>query len=364
MDGLDKLVGQYSLGPVQKHKNIAIVPIKVHKESAVDYITYMEAANKGLLDMRETGSVNLLKFFKKTAKKILMIKGEGVIGGKQNRIFSVNGLVGSKEIDVPVHCQQQSRWHYDGPVMHGGSQEQFGSAEFVMAASVRSHLYKAGARGGQQSQTWNHIDNIAKRLGSSSASKDYQEIIGKKKNDIEDYVRKFDYIEGQTGVVCIIGKGKEKTYFVDMFDKGKTMSNQYKRLLESYTVDALSAKDFDGDTSDATQKEAGDFLDEVLKQHTEESKSLDLGTDHEMLGKEIEGSALVMDDTVVYLNARKGLEYGPPLAEDDPWRPPAPNPMPGPWRPRPPINIEPWTPIGGGTGPTYRGPADGTIRPL
>ena len=335
---LKNTFGTYKLGEPQKYKNLAIVPIISMKGSDLEYIVLQEGLKSGEVQIHETGSVNTVMIKKKTKDDLLVIKGEYIVGGKQNREISVNGLIRQDEIDVPAHCVQHGRWSHSGDI------GKFRASPNMVAASLRGSVFKAGARGDQQRETWNRISSLAYELGSHSTTQDYFEIVEAREDDVRGYVRNFSLVDGQTGAIAVIGgySKKESFYFVDVFDQPSTLRKHYERLLSSYAVDALARNgrvNISGKIDNADR-----FLEAVLTTEADKSESLDLGRDYEISGlensKTVQCSALVYNNTVVYLGAQQRNE----LKMRTPWEMPdlpdlihpiQPYPTPGsPHRPR------------------------------
>lgn len=332
MNDLKKILGQYSLGSVQKFKNLSVIPIKVKKKSNIDYILFGEALDKNKIDIIETGVVNKLKIRKQTPKDVLVVKGEYVVGGKQNRVVSVNGLIGKKEINLPVHCMEHGRWRYgNNPGIEfeetpfprspnesrprgrfGGdlrsprivryeigwgrpkSKTTFSTGKSFFSSAIRSSISKDGSRGGGQGQTWNSISYLSEALGSFSSTQDFNEILGNKKEVIDDYLKNIESVKGN-GVIAKIGN----TFYIDLFDKEQSFKKQSEKILQSYIIDAIATK---RKTAKITKNSAKEFLEDILTSDVEKSKSLDLGNDYELDDKR--GSALVYKNTMLYLGAR------------------------------------------------------------
>jgi len=347
MSELKNLLGGYVLEDVQSYKDLAVVPVRLEKKSGIEYILFSEALDKNLIDIIETGVVNKLGIRKQTEKDVLVIKGEYVVGGKQNRVVSVNGLIGKKDIDLPVHCIQHGRWssginieprprrprepypyprtprrprypdepiYYDPippweypyswddretrPRRFGYDEERTGSGfnagQSLFSSSIRASISKNGSRGGEQSKTWNSINYLSSSVGAHSATQDFDEIFYQKKEDVDDYLKNFSY-KGENGVIANTGD----IFYVDLFDKPETFEKQYKKILSSYIIDALATKRKGGITKDSAKK----FLEETLSAKADVSSSLDLGEDYEIRNR-INGSALVYKDTILYLGAK------------------------------------------------------------
>jgi len=339
MSELKELFGEYMFADVQDYKNLSIVPIKTEKKSDIEYILLKDALDKNQIDIIETSIVNKLTIRKNMPENLLVLKGDYVVGGKQNRVVSVNGLIEKKEIDIPVHCIQHGRWGYgngyDGDIRipriprmprrdpnspwnrpgypdeinieierpwHGVDYDEDNTNFYIgksfAACSLRNDISKDSAGGSGQSKTWNKISSISNLVGAHSFTGDYDEVINAKKKDIDEYMKNFKYIDGQNGIMVKIGDG----IFTDYFDKPETFKKQYERLMSSYIIDSLAFKEKKSEK--ITAKDGAKFMQDLLSTKAEVSKSLDLGEDYE-LRNGINGSALVYNSTVIYLGAKK-----------------------------------------------------------
>ena len=138
-------LGNLELGRVQKYKNMAIVPlIKQGKKSELEYKLLSEAIDDSSFVIKEAnmyGSVNNLTAYVESDEDILVLKGEYVVGGKQNRMITVNALIDKDagKINIPVHCVEHGRWNYGAPGF-----EDFKSKE-ILSADIRSGISKCFA---------------------------------------------------------------------------------------------------------------------------------------------------------------------------------------------------------------------------
>jgi hypothetical protein len=107
------------------YKNMAVVPVLNLKEDKFvqDYITLSEAKKNGWVEIveipgRET--VERLEVRNKGPKDLLLIAGELLIGGKQDRVVAKDTVVeAGQSAMVPVFCVEQGRWssswnHFEG----------------------------------------------------------------------------------------------------------------------------------------------------------------------------------------------------------------------------------------------------------
>ena len=289
-------------GSVQKYKNMAVVPIilQPNSQSSLNYLTLEDALKENVLEIIETGSVNQLNVKNRSDQEVLVVKGEYVIGGKQNRMITVNAMLdkNAKEITLPVHCVQQGRWSAPGTFDPQIRRVSTGPA------TLRSCTTKAFSSSRGQQHTWANVGSLLRDVDVDSASGDCNAAFEGKQEDIADIVKKFTYFKDkQVGCVVAVNNNGNTEYFVDMFDQAKTMEKHYERLVTSYAIDSLRTKT---DSVEFGKKAAEDVVRLLLESETKTSPSLSLGKDVELSldkNKHIYGAALVHNDVMVYCGA-------------------------------------------------------------
>jgi len=64
-----------------------------------------------ITELDNEGSVHELKLSNLGKKTVLIIKGEELVGAKQNRIVNSSFLIAGKtKVVIPVSCVEQGRW--------------------------------------------------------------------------------------------------------------------------------------------------------------------------------------------------------------------------------------------------------------
>jgi len=306
MNGLKQTCVDYALGTLQTHKNLTVVPIKAKrggKKSQLDYIVLSEGMEKGVVDIRETGDVNKLWLSNNSDKDLLVMKGEYFVGGKQNRMVTVNGLIAAHtgRMYIPVHCVQYGRW--DAP-------KGFGLAKQAVSVKLRSSVRKSFSGQGGQSETWSSVNELLSESGVRSSSDNYDEAHQARKGDIDDYVNAFQKQSGQIGVVAFVqGRDGRSEFYIDMFDQANTFGKHYERLFASYAMEAVAKSGTmrpnpRSNPQPVSADMAQDILERALAGETTESQSISLGTDHEFTNMNVMGSALEYDGTLIYLGAK------------------------------------------------------------
>lgn len=146
--------------------NISLYPITLASISAeprmpADEIISIEDAKKNnAIDIREGGSMdNSVSVTNKGSKKILLMTGELLIGGHQDRVVAQDTLVApGQTVDVPVFCVEKER--------STGPTDVFQPALTSVPTSV-----KIAAIGGDQESVWGNVDGFNLSAGTLGAAK-------------------------------------------------------------------------------------------------------------------------------------------------------------------------------------------------
>lgn len=303
MDEIKQYVNSLELGEPQIYKNMSVIPL-IGKDSKLDYLVFDKAVNSGL-HVSETGSVPTLHFRNKTEKEVLIIQGEYVLGGKQNRMVSRNVYM-AKGFDgeVPVNCVQQHRWSSGAPKAFGSS-HRIAPRALCFAASV-----------GQQ-EVWSEVNFLQADLSVESPTENLDDAYDQKQSELSNYLDNFSYMQGSIGIVTVIQKQGKKVYAADMFDKRDTSENYFNKMLESYALEAVVGGD---DVKKPTEEEITDFLDSLKNCEFEEQKPISLGRDFMIKGDQIQGSALLYDGTNLYVSfSSKPERISRPEPRRQPW---------------------------------------------
>lgn len=100
---------------VQTHKNMATIPLKTPPNYKFDVITLKKGFELNLVNVKEceTSTVNTLVVENRSVTPLLLIDGEEIIGGDQNRIVNGTILIAPEsEMKIPVNCTEHGRWAY------------------------------------------------------------------------------------------------------------------------------------------------------------------------------------------------------------------------------------------------------------
>jgi hypothetical protein len=143
------------------------------------------ASESGQLVIEETsssGSVPKLFARNPTSFDYLLLAGQIVRGGKQNRGINADILIGANSsIEIPVTCVEQGRWShadskdFSNDFSHGGFEPP--SVRSAKMRSVHARRRVGGAAIADQSAVWDEISVMQNAVRADSASNDLLESI-------------------------------------------------------------------------------------------------------------------------------------------------------------------------------------------
>ena len=232
--------------------------------------------------------VNQLVLVNRGKRPLLLLAGEVVSGGKQDRIIGKDRIVpvGAEPLPLDVFCVEHGRWT--------GASDQFSDAKTMVHPTVRDKA----AFDQSQSEVWATVGGgIASGVGTANQSvtvtaeapeiatsraaaptQSYQKIYSapKVESSVEDFTRelqrRFDRAvsaqkdERAIGVVVAYG---DEVVWSDTFASSELFETYWPKLLRSYVVEALTRP---RSNDKASLADARDFLRPMTGHIREESE--------------------------------------------------------------------------------------------
>ncbi len=210
------------------------------------------------------GEVNRLVLINNSDRPLLLLAGEVVTGGKQDRVIGVDRIVPprSDPIDLSVFCVEPGRWV--------ASSERFGSMKSQMAQpSVRMPAMAEG----DQHRVWDSVAFAAQGMagavphaaptiqGTSSYAKvmenpEVERKVGSVAADYDSLFRELRKVGAKGVVIAINGR----ITWADVFASTDLLEKYWQKLVRSYAAESLTTVSASGQ---ADQKSAQLFLDQV-----------------------------------------------------------------------------------------------------
>jgi hypothetical protein len=235
------------------------------------------AARQQAVSYNEGASVNELALVNRSGKKLMLLAGEVVVGGQQDRIVQEDRVIPPVSVPVAlnVFCVEHGRWTARNTSYGGGSgaarrapepteapAPYDGPAKFSSLGAVAHPKLRAASQDRkEQSAVWDEVSKNNAKLGTSNGTDTYQEVYANKRvaGQVEDYVRALEREVLQPGVVGVVVARNGKPVWADLFASQRLFASYWPKLLKSYVVDAMG-----DDRSDAkpTMEQASAYLRE------------------------------------------------------------------------------------------------------
>src|ERR1700759_3518167 len=238
-------------------------------------------------------AVNQLVLINRSKRPLLLLAGELVSGGKQDRIIGKDRIVpvGTEPLPLDVFCVEHGRW---------SSGSKFSAAKTMVHPSVREQAAVAK----DQNDVWNAVragstaqaaaggsmaipvqarpmitaDSIRESVQVAAPTQAYSKIYegGRVGASVDDLVaqleRRFEKAVGELKdervVGAIVAYGDEVAWS-DIFASGELFNHYWMKLLRSYAVEALARPKV---REVAAESDARDFLRRLTGRQIEESE--------------------------------------------------------------------------------------------
>src|SRR6266404_670598 len=229
-------------------------------------------------DYSASASVSQLVLINRSKRPLLLLAGELVSGGKQDRIIGKDRIVpvGAEPLPLDVFCVEHGRWT--------GSSSQFIASKTIVHPSVREQA----AVDQKQTEVWAAVAGgstasvsvsaapaapaplsqsvLAEAISSEAPTQSYRKIyessrVGGSVDSFVDQVqRRFAYatsgLKGERVVGVVVAYGGEVAWS-DIFASGDLFHQYWSKLLRSYAVEALARPTL---RETASSDEAREFL--------------------------------------------------------------------------------------------------------
>ncbi len=227
-----RFIAGIRVGPTKAHGGLLAFWLQA-KESpaALDVSTLDEARAKGalLITEREQATVPELLVENRGKVAVLMLAGEILVGGKQNRVLKEDILLPplSGPRNISVYCVERGRWNE--------GRKDFESKASFAQPGVRAYLMKKAP----QSEVWSAVGKAARAAEAPSPTDSYQQIYEKPEvqSHLADMERGLDstVAPGAYGAAVFTAGGLSG---LDLFHAPSLFAREWPKLLRAHAVEA------------------------------------------------------------------------------------------------------------------------------
>jgi hypothetical protein len=231
---LARALGGLAPGPLTGQGALSVLWLQTREPAGrppLEVATLDEARASGVLTVVERAQASVPELIAENRGKghVLLLAGEILIGGKQNRVLREDLLLPplSGPRNIAVYCVEQGRWNE--------GRKDFESRSTVVQPSVRSQMLGRA----EQSRIWSGVAAAARDLRASSPTGSYQAVYDKPevRAHLDAITRSLDPKGGPTTVGAAVFVGPDLAG-VDCFHSAGLLAREWPKLLRAYALDA------------------------------------------------------------------------------------------------------------------------------
>jgi len=323
MSIITETLGDIRLDEPLAYRKLTVFPLTRPVDGPPEYLTLDQAMADSSIkigEVSESGNVPEIRFQNTGSKPTLLVDGEEISGGKQNRILNISILAPAKEtITIPVTCVEAGRWgrHDSGyrrerdRILRSRLRAEFEEADHiafmrmrrVKHVAVTQSLKAAGSRYASQAEVWSEIEDLDGDMGTRSPTRAMRDSYEQRRQSLEEYVQALPMVKDQVGAAFALNN---RLVGLDLFDHPHTLSRILPKLIRSHAMEALREPDTVAEV--ASVDAARDFIGEIVNATTTRYPAIGEGEDLRLESNQIVGGALEARARLIHLCA---------FAEDD-----------------------------------------------
>jgi hypothetical protein len=231
---LERALAGLTIGSAAIQGGLAVLwlqPKEPATASPLEVTTLDEARARGTLTVIERAQASVPELVAENRGKthVLLLAGEILVGGKQNRVLREDLLLPPRSgpRNISVYCVEQGRWNE--------GHKEFESRSSVVQPSVRSQVLGLA----EQSRIWSGVAIASRQLRASSPTGSYQAVYDKPevKAHLDATTRALDARTAPTAVGAAVFVGASLAG-VDSFHSPALFAREWPKLLRAYALDA------------------------------------------------------------------------------------------------------------------------------
>jgi len=286
--------------------NMRVVPVncRLLTEKSAGLLTLDEAVKRGVLRISElnaSGEVNRLTVENHGKNPVFIMAGEILRGSKQDRILQQDILVPapSGKLIVEAFCVEQGRWHPESEAFYSEGKQ----ANIAVRQAAKSLK--------RQDSVWESVSETNAKMAAEAPTQSLSASFRSDRfhNQADPYRSVFGNLPNSfpdaTGVVILIDG---TVLAADFFAERRLFKALWKKLLDSYIVEAISRQGVQNSIQD--HEETRSFIQAIQRSRIQKIVTVGLGVAVEISSSQVSGSALLYQRQPVHLDLFPQAGYG------------------------------------------------------
>jgi hypothetical protein len=260
--------------PKYKFENLQLYPIRAttdfveHHGNLGTYLTLEEALEQNEVRITEvaSGNVNTLYVENNSSDTVMILSGEVIQGGKQDRMIAQDVILypKSEKREVAVFCVEHGRW-----------QAEKGEMSFNKYYTISSNeVRKAGAVNKNQQEVWDKVSETTTKNGAGSSTQTLTAL--KNSEDFNKELKRYSdhfsqIVREETDVIGVVAVSGNVILGCDMFANHRLLTQHYSNLINSYAAEAITS----GKTVTISYEKVKQYLDDIIADERTQEKEVE-----------------------------------------------------------------------------------------
>jgi len=279
---------------------LGVIPILNERAPDISPLEPLEVAlAKGAVTITETsgaGEVPFLLLKNGGDDAVILLDGEEVVGGKQNRIINTTLVISAHStVKIPVSCVQAGRWKFEKSDFQSAKSVFRSKSRAVQKATVTDNVRKSGSFHSNQNAVWDQVSNSLSELGVESKTRDFSEARERVAHRIDEFVKAIRPAESQVGAIFITSKD---VLGLEMVATPALFSKLCEKVVRSFAFEVLDAPSVNGISVDR----APQWWEKIVQSPFTRHKSPAAGEDIRLNGDGLVGSGLIWNETLIHFS--------------------------------------------------------------
>jgi hypothetical protein len=300
LDFLDHLDWEHAqtLGPA------SFVPLRGIVGAPPEYLLLKEALATGeftISEVSEFGDVPNLLATNRLDLPVLIIEGEELLGGKQNRIVNTTVMVAANtKVTLPVSCVEQGRWHHESLTHKYSGRVIDRTIRYEKLARMARNPRARREHRADQGLVWELVQERLEAENLVSQTEAAYEIYKKRRKELIDWKSELRIYDDQCGFALINGGA---LIGAELHVPARKFKVQFDALVYSYLIELLKLPQR-GKPSASNSRELRAMLGEPLEESFVQGVSL--GKNAYVAWKDYIGHGLLVDDQLIQFSIISG----------------------------------------------------------
>jgi hypothetical protein len=243
--------GTKLLEPI-RYRQLTVIPVARTEpgRKGTDYLTLAAGLESKQVAVAETGSVNMVQVRNGSGRPLLLLAGEIILGGQQDRVIAQGVIVAPRETAmVAVYCVEHGRW---------SGENLFRAAGGMAEAGVRA----AAEFDSSQQGVWDRVALKSMKLGAAPATGTYRNLaVGEEGRRAAEPFRAhlraaLEKLPERDRLVGLVAAINGRIASVDLFADPALFARYRDALLDSYFISAADVPE----TADAAKAPTGEMV--------------------------------------------------------------------------------------------------------